>query len=54
MKFVILSRPLWRCYFCDLGVFLCQTVPDNHLVAWVADFGENVRPVIFMGACDAA
>jgi hypothetical protein len=19
-----------------------------HLVAWVADFGENVRPVIFM------
>jgi transposase-like protein len=27
---------------------------EDHLVAWVADFGENVRPVIFMGACDAA
>lgn len=27
---------------------------DRDLVAWVADFGENVRPVIFMGACDAA
>jgi hypothetical protein len=26
----------------------------DHLVAWVADFGENVRPVIFMGACGAA
>ena len=26
----------------------------NQLVAWVADFGEKVRPVIFVGACDAA
>lgn len=35
-------------YWAGLNLFL------THVVAWVADFGEKVRPVVFMVACDAA